>query len=85
MAIKFSFGWGIDEERKYFCEMDINSFKMHFSRHLEHQDQINAIIFSLGCAIAPRNIESTEFQMSASKVRIYITGREEKNAVCEKP
>ena len=83
MTIKFSFGWGVDEERKYFCELDINSFKLHFQRHLEHQDQINAILFALGCTIPPRDITGTEFKMSASKVRIYITGR--KDAVYQEP
>lgn len=80
---KISFGWGVDEERLYFCEMDINSFKLHFQRHLEHPDQYKAILFALGCAIPPRNIGDVEFKMSSSLVRIYIKGK--KDAVCEKP
>ena len=83
--IKFNFGWGVtsDEERLYFCEMDINTFKLHFAKNLEHQDQINAILFALGCAFPPRNILKTEFKMSATTVRIYITGRKDEPVFSE--
>lgn len=81
-----SAGWGIDKDKKYYYETGANAFKTIFGGRettLQNQDEINAILYALGCHIPPRNIKETKFKMSKNVVRIYVTKKEEKDAVCK--
>ncbi len=79
-------GWGMDEDRKYYYETGTNAFKTIFGGRkttLQNQDEINAILYALGCHIPPREIEKTVFKMGKHAVRIYVTKKEEKDAICK--
>ena len=73
-------GWGMDKDRQYYYETSMNAFKTIFGSRettLKHPDEINAILYTLGCHIPPRNIEKTTFKMGKNSVRIYVIKKEE--------